>query len=101
MKKLMTMAVLCLTAMTAGAADVQVSSPDGRVTVTVSNEGGKAFYQVVKGGVTFLQQSPLGVQVNFDDLTQGLTMKEASVRTVKDEYWLRTSKQSHILYEAA
>ena len=77
-----------------------VLSPDGRMTVTVSDENGKPSYKIVRGGVTFMENSPLGVKLNFDDLTEGLKMTACDIRTVKDEYTLKTTKQSHIQYEA-
>ena len=99
-KKTMAVAVLMLTALTVGATEKRFDSPDGKMTVIVNDEGGKPTYQVVRGGVTFLERSPLGVNTNVADLTTGLTMKECEVRTVNDEYTLKTTKQSHVRYEA-
>ncbi len=99
-KKTMTVAVLMLTALTVGATEKRFDSPDGKMTVIVNDEGGKPTYQIVRGGVTFLERSPLGVNTNVADLTTGLTMKECEVRTVNDEYTLKTTKQSHVKYEA-
>jgi len=99
-KKTMAVAVLMLTALTVGATEKRFDSPDGKMTVIVNDEGGKPTYQVVRGGVTFLERSPLGVNTNVADLTTGLTMKECEVRTVNDEYTLKTTKQSHVKYEA-
>ena len=82
------------------AEEKKLVSPDGRMTVTVSDEGGKPTYTVSRSGVTFIERSPLGVKLNFADLTEGLTMKACDVKTVKDEYDLKTTKQSHINYEA-
>ena len=78
----------------------QVSSPDGKMTVTISDEGGKPTYNIARSGVTFLQNSPLGLITNMADLTSGLTMKDCQVSTVNDEYTLKTTKQSHVSYEA-
>ena len=50
------------------------ASPDGKVIVTVSDEGGSLKYQVSLGDKTFIQESPLGLKLDFEDLTQGLTM---------------------------
>jgi len=96
----MAVAVLMLTAMTVGATEKRLDSPDGKMTVTVSDEGGKPVYNITRNGIVFLENSPLGVTLNFDDLTQGLTMTDCTVTTVKDEYTLMTTKQSHVSYEA-
>ena len=100
MKKTFVAAVLLLTAMVTNAEEKRFVSPDGQIAVTVSDEGGKPTYQVSLGGKEFLGRSPLGLTANIGDLTQGLTMKACNVSTVKDEYQLKTTKQSHILYEA-
>ena len=98
--KAILMALAMVVANSATAEEKQLQSPDGRMVVTVSDEGGKPTYTVSRGDVTFLEKSPLGVKLNFIDLTEGLTMKAFDVRDVKDEYDLKTTKQSHITYEA-
>jgi len=94
------MAFAMVVASSAVAEEKTLQSPDGRMSVTISDEGGKPVYQVRRGDVTFLEKSPLGVKLNFIDLTEGVTMKACDVKTVKDEYTLKTTKQSHITYEA-
>ena len=99
-RKAILMALAMVVASGAMAEEKTLTSPDGRMVVTVSDEGGKPTYTVSRGDVTFLEKSPLGVKLNFIDLTEGLTMKACDVRDVKDEYDLKTTKQSHITYEA-
>ena len=94
------MALAMVVATGATAEEKTLQSPDGRMTVTVSDEGGKPTYTVSRSGATFLEKSPLGVKLNFIDMTEDLTMKACEVKTVKDEYDLKTTKQSHITYEA-
>ena len=77
-----------------------IVSPDGNVSVAVSDEGGSPKYQVSLDGQVFVQSSPLGLVTNFDDLSQGLVMKGCEVKTITDDYWLKTTKQSHICYKA-
>ena len=98
--KAILMALAMVVANSATAEEKQLQSPDGRMSVTISDAGGKPVYSVKRGDVTFLEKSPLGVKLNFIDLTEGLTMKACDVRDVKDEYDLKTTKQSHITYEA-
>ena len=100
MKKTAALAVLLMAAMTVGATEQRLNSPDGKMTVTVNDEGGRLTYQIDRSGVAFLNKSPLGLKLNFDDLTQDLVIKSCDVTTVKDEYSLMTTKQSHVSYEA-
>ena len=99
-RKAILMALATVMATGAMAEEKTLLSPDGKMSVTISDEGGKPVYQVRRGDVTFLENSPLGVKLNFIDLTEGLTMKSCDVRSVKDEYDLKTTKQSHVTYEA-
>ena len=96
----MTAAALALCLLTAQATEKTFQSPDGKMAVTVSDQGGKATYQVTLDGTVFITPSPLGVKMNFGDLSQGLTLKDCQTTTVKDEYSLKTIKQSHVSYEA-
>ena len=99
-RKAILMALAMVVASGAMAEEKTLQSPDGRMSVTISDAGGKPVYSVKRGDVTFLEKSPLGVKLNFIDLTEGLTMKSCDVKTVKDAYDLKTTKQSHIVYEA-
>ena len=100
MKRMMTAAALALCLLTAQATEKTFQSPDGKMAVTVSDQGGKATYQVTLDGTVFITPSPLGVVMNFADLSQGLTLKDCQTTTVRDEYSLKTIKQSHVSYEA-
>ena len=91
------MALGCLTTMQAAE---KITSPDGNLTVIVDNENGTPTYQINVGDVVFLEKSPLGLKLNFEDLTQGLTLKECQVSPVKETYSLKTIKQSNVTYEA-
>lgn len=97
---MMTAAALALCLLTAQATEKTFQSPDGKMAVTVSDQGGKATYQVTLDGTVFITPSPLGVVMNFADLSQGLTLKDCQTTTVRDEYSLKTIKQSHVSYEA-
>ena len=100
MKPMMTAAAMALCLLTAQATEKTFQSPDGKMAVTVNDEGGRPTYQVTLDGTTFIERSPLGVKMNFGDLSQGLTLKDCKTSTVKDEYSLKTIKQSHVSYEA-
>ena len=100
MKRILLSVFFVLAGSMAAVCQETVSSPDGKVSVTVSDEGGSPKYQVSLNGQVFIQSSPLGLVTNFDDFTQGLEMKGCEVKTVTDDYWLKTTKQSHICYKA-
>lgn len=82
------------------ATEKRFNSPDGKIEVVLNDEGGRPTYQVNLQGTPFLNPSPLGLKLNFADLTQGLTLKDCAVKTVSDQYELKTWKQSHVSYEA-
>lgn len=75
-------AMMCITGLYAGEKDVL--SPDGRLKVVVSDEGGMPSYQVFYDGVAFIKKSPLGVKTTIGDFTSSLSLgseiKEASIR---------------------
>ena len=77
-----------------------IDSPDGKIHVSVSDTGGKASYQVRLGDVVYIEQSPLGIRTNFEDLTQGLKLKDCSVDFISETYSMATIKQSEVSYEA-
>ena len=76
------------------------ASPDGSLTVSVSDEGGRMTYSVALDGNVFIARSPLGVKTNFADLTQGLVIKACDEQQVSDSYELKTIKRSHVDYLA-
>ena len=103
MKRIRIAILMALSMVVGGSAmatEKQFASPDGNLVVTVNDEGGKPVYQVSLGGTAFLNPSPLGLYTNIGDLFQNLTMKDCQVRTVSDNYTLKTTKQRQISYEA-
>ena len=98
--KRMTLAIMAMSCLASMQAAEKITSPDGKLTVIVDNENGSPTYQVSVGDVVFVEKSPLGLKLNFEDLTKGLTLKECKVNPVKETYDLKTIKQSHVSYEA-
>ena len=84
---------------TVGAAE-RLTSPKGDIVVVVDVQEGKPTYEVSLGGVQFLKPSPLGLLTNIGDFTQGLTLAGSESKIQHDEYSLKTTKQSHISYDA-
>ena len=97
---MMMMASLLLTMLTVGATEKTITSPNGKLAVTISDEGGRPAYQVTLDGAVFVERSSLGVKMNFDDLTQGLSLKDCQDSKVVDEYTLETIKQRHVTCHA-
>ena len=100
MRKIFFMAVLVMAQTTIGATIKHFDSPDGKMTVTVTDEGGQVAWQLTCGSVQVVGNSQLGLKTNFEDFTQGLQIKNCDVRAVKEEYQIATTKQSHVQYEA-
>ena len=87
--------------MTVSAMEHKVTSPDGKLVVTVSDADGKAQYSVEYNGNTFLLNSPLGMKTNIGDFSEGLTLQEEfETSVVEDEYSLSNIKKSHVEYKA-
>ncbi len=77
-----------------------VSSPDGRLTVSVSIDQGQATYSVNHGGSSMLEASPLGLSTNEGEFTSEMSFVEASEGSTSQTYSMETIKQSEINYEA-
>lgn len=82
--------------------DLEISSPDNRIKVTVSlDKQNTAHYTVAIDSQTVLQSSRLGIALNDADFQQGLSIQSVSAITpVQESYELWTGKKSHINYVA-
>ena len=92
--------LLALLPLTAFANETSVTSPNGKLTVTINDRGGRATYAVTLDGQSVLLPSALGFKADFGDFTQGLTMGEVKTGNQKDTYQMRQVKQSAISYDA-
>ena len=78
-----------------------ISSPDGKIQVTLDLQDGKPCYSVLYEGQAMLNRSALGVVTNIGDYTQGLTLKEGfGSMPVSETYTLRNIKQRQVSYQA-
>ncbi len=77
-----------------------VVSPDGLLSVTVSDEGGKASYSVSYDGHPVLEPSALGIETDLHHFCQGLKLSDFRTDTVTDDYTLDRIKTSRVHYEA-
>ena len=83
-----------------------VSSPDGRLQVTVTLTEGQATYTVAAGGREIVRQSHLGVVRDDADFTQGLRItanyaaRISKQDRVVDRYELVNNKRRRNVYQA-
>lgn len=83
------------------AVEKQLYSPDGKLRVVVTDEGGKPSYSVSYGEKQFLLSSPLGLVTDLGDYTQELDLTGTSgLSYVNEEYELPNIKTSRVAYQA-
>lgn len=83
------------------AKDVTVSSPDGRLQVTLLLKGeGTPHYNVAYDGLQMLEDSPLGMLTNVADFTRNLLLTDNRRQAVKHTYTENRIKKSQVTYEA-
>lgn len=78
----------------------EVNSPDGRLTVKVNVENGKATYAVTYDGMEMLNPSRLGLKSSFGDFTKGLTFVNAKESVTEKHYDISRTKTSHVDFKA-
>lgn len=76
------------------AEDFRVSSPNGRITATVTLDGGKLSYTVHKDGRLLVAPSPLGLKATNVDLTRELSLLRSDTVVIDTSYSLPVGKQS-------
>ena len=100
MKQLLVL-IFCLVSTMAFADETTVSSPDGRLKVTLTCEDGRAMYAVSYNGEEVLSPSLLGLSTNIGDFTKDLKMMDnAQVKPVEYSYHLSRSKTSRVYRKA-
>lgn len=100
MKFFIVMAML-LGSSVASAENKQVTSPDGKLVVTVSDTDGRPSYSVSYDNVLFLQPSPLGMVANIGDFSSGMSLeKNVSTNKIDETYELASIKKSKVRYVA-
>ena len=83
------------------AKEAKIASPNGKLVVTVNDDGGLATYSVSLNGQPVLMPSRLGFKADFGDFTQGLSITESSQGNATGDYSMRQVKQSHISFKAS
>lgn len=70
-----------------------ITSPNGRVSLSVELTGGKLSYSARKDGVAIVAPSPLGMRLRQCDLTQGLTLLHEHYASVDETYQIPAFKK--------
>ena len=93
------MAVFAVASVTmVSAEEYNVASPDGRIDVSISDEGGRLRYETCLDGVQMLQPSALGLLTSVGDFSKGLQIVGEESRSVNETYKMRNTKASHVYY---
>ena len=85
----------------ASAENKQMTSPDGKLVVTVADMDGRPSYSVSYDNVLFLKPSPLGIIANIGDFSSGMSLeKNVSTNKIDETYELASIKKSKVHYVA-
>ena len=77
-----------------------VCSPDGKLMLTVNNEGGRPSYTVSYHGVEVLRPSALGLTADYGDFTQGMKLVKVTEKRIQVSYDMTRTKRAHVSYGA-
>ena len=75
------------------AEEYNVASPDGRIDVSISDDGGRLRYETCLD-----QPSALGLLTTAGDFSKGLQIVGEESRSVNETYKMRNTKASHVYY---
>ena len=76
----------------ASAENKQITSPDGKLVVTVADMDGRPSYSVSYDNVLFLKPSPLGIIANIGDFSSGMSLEK------KHTSWLLLSRARFVMW---
>ena len=82
------------------ASDVIISSPAGNLQVTISDAGGRLYYDATLNGQQMLLPSALGLKTSIGDFTRDLTILTSELSPVAKSYTMRGTKASTSDYKA-
>ena len=99
MKKVL-LTIMLASSVLCWADDVRVSSPDGKLVVTVSEQNGRLSYQASLDGQLMLTPSALGLNTSLGDLTKELSIVNHQLSIVNHAYQMRGTKASSADYKA-
>jgi hypothetical protein len=84
----------------ATAQNLDISSPDEKLTVKLSLDQGKLYYRVLLSGKEMLEKSPLGLRGSQTDLSANLILSGQTTRKIDETYTEPKIKKSKVRYEA-
>ena len=99
MRKLLAISFMLL-ALTIQGKEINVTSPDGKLVVTIDDAQGLLTYRVSYMGQTMLNPSALGLKTDISDFTRGLTFKEMKESNIDKTYTMTRTKASSAHYVA-
>ncbi len=82
------------------AQDLSISSPDKNLTVKLSLDQGKLYYQVLLQGKEMLEKSPLGLRGSQVDLSANLRLINNGSKQIDETYSEPKIKTSTVRYQA-
>ena len=102
MKKIRILCLVLAMAVTiVKAQDRKITSPDGKLELSVSVNAGMPFYSISYNGKVFLKPSPIGLNTNVGDFTKNTTLSDSIfMNKIDDTYSLPNIKKSNVHYQA-
>lgn len=101
MMRLFLSIAMLLTSAIASAGEKQLASPDGKLSVIVSDLNGQPSYSISYNGIPFLESSPLGLVTNIGDFSRQMSLGEdIRIKEINETYELPNIKQSKVHYVA-
>ena len=99
MVKFIIVMAMLLGSSVASAENKQITSPDGKLVVTVADMDGRPSYSVSYDNVLFLKPSPLGMIANIGDFSSGMSLeKNVSTNKIDETYELASIKKSNVIF---
>ena len=87
-------------ALPCAAKDKAIASPDGLLTVTLTDSGGRPAYAISLGRQEVMRPSSLGLVTDFADLTRGMSITGIRDYTVDRHYAMTRTKKAHSDFKA-
>ena len=84
----------------ASAREAIITSPDGKLVVTINDNRGAVRYSATLDGQQVLLPSQLGFKADFGDFTHDLTITGTKAEQIDRRYKMRQAKQSQFHYVA-
>lgn len=96
MRKIFSLLVLALLSLCLHAQEASVSSPDGRLRLTATVNGGHATYSLTYDGMSVLADSPVGFVASMGDFSEQLQFVSADSSRQHIAYSMTRTKQSRV-----